>query len=177
MEYSKRVYLIGSRGCGKTSVGVGLARRLKSRFTDTDALLCEMQGKSVADIVEAEGWDVFRDYESAALIKATEGDTLVIATGGGMVLREQNRSFMREHGVVVFIDVPPAELARRLSVDPLDKQRPSLTGKSLIDEIAEVLAERMHLYMESAQITVDGTQTVEEIIDNIVELLETKPDS
>lgn len=92
-----------------------------------------------------------------------------------MVLREQNRLAMRENGIVVFINVPPAELARRLSADPLEAQRPSLTGKSLVDEIAEVLDARMHLYLESAHITIDGTQKVKEIIDNIIELLETKP--
>lgn len=175
MECSKRIYLIGSRGCGKTSVGVGLAKRLECDFTDTDALLCEMQGRSVSEIVDAEGWEAFRDCESAALVEATGDKVQVIATGGGMVLREQNRTFMRKHGVVIFIDVPPVELARRLSADPLDAQRPSLTGKSLVDEIKEVLAARMHLYVESAHITVDGTWSVEELIDNIMELLETKP--
>lgn len=175
MECSKRIYLIGSRGCGKTSVGVGLAKRLGCSFIDTDAFLCEMQGKSVSEIVEAEGWHAFRDCESDALIAATGDTAQVIATGGGMVLRDQNRMFMREHGVVIFIDVPPTELARRLNADPLDAQRPSLTGKTLVDEIKEVLAARMHLYEESSHITVDGTQSVEEIIDNIMELLETKP--
>lgn len=175
MEFSKRIYLIGSRGCGKTSVGLGLAKRLGCSFIDTDAYLCEMQGKSVTEIVEAEGWDAFRDCESAALIAATREKAQILATGGGMVLREQNRIFMREHGVVIFIDVPASELARRLSADPLDAQRPSLTGKCLVDEIKEVLAARMHLYVDSAHITIDGTQSVEGIIDNIMELLETKP--
>ncbi|WP_290918983.1 shikimate kinase AroL [Halodesulfovibrio sp.] len=175
MDSRTRIYLIGSRGCGKTSVGVGLAERLGGGFIDTDALLCEMQGKSVAEIVEADGWDTFRDFESEALLAATSQSVQVIATGGGMVLREQNRLAMRENGIVVFINVPPAELARRLSADPLEAQRPSLTGKSLVDEIAEVLDARMHLYLESAHITIDGTQKVKEIIDNIIELLETKP--
>ncbi|WP_430734481.1 shikimate kinase AroL [Halodesulfovibrio aestuarii] len=156
-------------------MGNELAKRLSCGFTDTDALLSEMQGRSVTEIVEAEGWDAFRDCESAALIAATENKPQVIATGGGIVLREKNRVVMREHGVVIFIDVPPSELARRLSADPLDAQRPSLTGKSLVDEINEVLAARLHLYVESAHITVDGTRSVEEIVDNIMELLETKP--
>jgi len=177
VEQNIRIYLIGSRGCGKTSVGTGLAERLGGGFVDTDALLCEMQGRSVADIVEIDGWDVFRDCESEALAAATEQGARVVATGGGMVLREQNRTLMRENGIVVFLNVPPQELARRLSADPLDAQRPSLTGKSLVDEIAEVLDARMHLYMESAHITVDGAQQVEEIIDNIIELLETDSDS
>lgn len=175
MQQVKRIYLIGSRGSGKTSVGKGLAQKLLWDFVDTDAYLCESQGKTVEEIVEAGGWETFRDCESSALVEASEGEMRIIATGGGMVLRAQNREFMRNHGVVVFLDVPAQELARRLRADPLDAQRPSLTDKPLLEEIKEVLAARLELYMESAHIAVDGAQGVGEIIDNILELLETKP--
>ena len=73
----------------------------------------------------------------------------VVATGGGMVLAEENRRFMRETGRVFFLDVPVAELVRRLSRNPLEAQRPSLTGKSLTEEVADVLAQRLPLYEEA----------------------------
>lgn len=177
MTESKRVYIIGSRGCGKTSVGSGLAEQLGWNFIDTDELLCSTAERTVRQIVEDEGWDTFRDYESQALVTASKTALSVIATGGGMVLREQNCSFMREHGLVVFLDVPAEELGRRLGADPLDAQRPSLTGKNMVDEVREVLAQRMPLYTKCAHVRVDGSQSVRKIIDNIVELLETKSDS
>ena len=177
MTRLQRIYIIGSRGCGKTSVGGGLAGHLGWKFIDTDELLCSTAERTVSEIVEADGWDTFRDYESEALVSASKTAQSVIATGGGMVLRKQNCSFMREHGLVVFLDVPAEELGRRLSTDPLDAQRPSLTGKSMVDEVREVLTERMPLYTECAHVRIDGSQSVRKIIDNIVELLETKSDS
>ena len=174
MQHNKRIYLVGSRGSGKTSVGKALAQRLAWDFVDTDALLCEMQGKSIAEIVEAEGWEAFRDYESLALLVASKDSEQIVATGGGMILREKNRVAMRESGVVIFLEVPPEELARRLGADPLEAQRPSLTGKTLLAEVKEVLLARQQLYEDSAHITVDGAQTIKEIIDNIMALLETK---
>jgi len=170
---TKRIFLTGSRGSGKTSVGKELAKRLGWQFVDTDELLCKMQGRAVAEIVETEGWDAFRNYESEALEEAAKLEPCVIATGGGMVLREKNRIHMRSNGVVVFLDVPVAELARRLGNDPLESQRPSLTGKSLADEIQEVLDARISLYEGTAHVQVDGAQPVNKIIDNILELLDT----
>lgn len=174
MQHTKQIYLVGSRGSGKTSVGKILAQQLAWGFVDTDALLCEMQGKCIAKIVEAEGWDLFRDYESAALLAASKESKHVVATGGGIILREKNRDIMRTHGVVIFLEVPPEELVRRLSADPLEAQRPSLTGKSLLDEVKEVLSVRQKLYEDSAHIIVDGSKPIKAIIDNIMELLETK---
>ena len=174
---AKHVYLTGSRGSGKTSVGKGLAARLGVDFIDTDALLCSMQERTVAEIVEAEGWDAFRAYETQALAKASESSAAVIATGGGIVTRDENCKLMKQGGLVFFIDVPVEELARRLSANPEAAQRPSLTGAGLVEEIRQVLAERMEMYTACADITVDGAQSVEKIIDNIVELLDNNRDS
>lgn len=160
------IYLTGPRACGKTSLGRSLAAALGLPFVDTDHRLRERSGEEVAAIVAREGWDGFRRRESAILREvvaeleaapagksATDGTAPVwrgvVATGGGMVLAEENRRFMRETGRVFFLDVPVAELVRRLSRNPLEAQRPSLTGKSLTEEVADVLTQRLPLYEEA----------------------------
>lgn len=160
------IYLTGPRACGKTSLGRELAAALDLPFIDTDHRLRERSGEEVAAIVAREGWEGFRRRESAILREvAAELETArpdepgadenipiwrgVVATGGGMVLAEENRRFMRETGRVFFLSIPVPELVRRLSSDPLEAQRPSLTGKSLTEEVADVLARRLPLYEEA----------------------------
>ncbi|WP_313082206.1 shikimate kinase AroL, partial [Atlantibacter sp.] len=107
------LFLVGPRGCGKTTVGQGLAASLGFHFVDNDRWLLEQSGATVAEIVEQEGWPGFRVRESQALQAVTQPAT-VIATGGGMVLAEANRMFMRNHGAVIYLQVPAETLAERL---------------------------------------------------------------
>ncbi len=111
------IFLVGPRACGKTTIGRLLAQRLALPFIDTDHYLLEQAGRTVAEIVEAEGWPGFRKRESDALraVTAIHPQGAVIATGGGMVLDEQNRIFMREQGHVFYLSVPVEALAARLS--------------------------------------------------------------
>lgn len=160
------IYLTGPRACGKTSLGRELATSLSLPFIDTDHRLRERSGEEVAAIVAREGWEGFRERESAILREvaaeleaAADGEATagrnhpawrgVVATGGGMVLAEENRRFMRETGRVLYLSVPVPELVRRLSNDPQEAQRPSLTGKSLTEEVADVLARRLPFYEEA----------------------------
>ncbi|MCG8529636.1 MAG: shikimate kinase AroL [Desulfovibrionales bacterium] len=177
MNAEEHIFLTGARGSGKTSVGKGLAARLGYGFVDTDALLCAMQQRTVEQIVAAEGWEAFRTYETTALDAAIKHGRSVIATGGGIITQERNCALMQRHGHVVFLDVSPKELARRLEADPEDAQRPSLTGAGLVEEIGQVLAERMAKYTACADNIVDGDQPVDKIIDNIMELLDNNRDS
>jgi len=154
------LFLIGPRGSGKTTVGRRLAKRLHVDFLDTDARIVETAGVDVASIVAAKGWEGFRDLESVALdeacLLALEANGLVIATGGGMVLREANRERMRDAGLVIYLKGDVATLAGRLRRSPLSGQRPALTDKSLEDEIAQVLAEREPLYQACAHAVLDA---------------------
>ena len=88
---------------------------------------------------------------------------LVWATGGGMVLAEANRRYMREHGRVFFLSAPVEVLAARLRRNPLEAQRPSLTGKSLDDEVREVLEARLPLYRDAAHHELDARQSITEL--------------
>ena len=166
------IFLVGARACGKTTVGKALAKKLKLPFAETDQHLLDNAGRSVDQIVEAEGWAGFRQRESAALREVTNARTHggVISTGGGMVLAEANRVFMRQYGMVVFLDAPVEVLAERLGRNPLSSQRPSLTGKGLVEEIGDVLKERRPLYEAAAHHIVDATRPLSSICRHIADL-------
>ncbi len=161
------IFLIGPRGSGKTSLGIALARELGFSFADTDDLVRGEAGLDVAGIVAAEGWEGFRRRESAAL-RVAACSRSVTATGGGMVLDPANRVFLHANGVVVYLRTPPAELRRRLTVDLKPGQRPSLTGKDPLEELAAVLAEREPLYREAAHIIVDAARPLEDLAKEVL---------
>ncbi|MBX4132933.1 shikimate kinase AroL [Frischella sp. Ac48] len=146
---NKTIYLVGARAAGKTTMGRLLAEKLNYSFVDTDIYLFETTHRTVAEIVEKEGWEGFRKRESQVLKDVTQ-PCRVIATGGGMILAEQNRQYMQKMGIVFFLSAPAKILAQRLMKDPNVAQRPSLTGLSIVDEMEKVLEERHHLYMDSA---------------------------
>ena len=162
------IFLVGARASGKTTVGRALARRLGLPFVDTDAAVTSAAGKTVAAIVAAKGWPAFRQQESAALratvAKYPQG--AVIATGGGMVLAVENRRFMRERGVVFYL-----EATARLRRNPLEAQRPSLTGKGVAAEMKQVLAHRAPLYLEAAHHRLDAALPLEHLCEAAAALL------
>ncbi len=135
------IFLIGPRGCGKTTVGHALARAQHFQFSDTDHRLQAHEQRTVAEIVQAEGWARFRELETLSLKAVTLPNT-VIATGGGIVLAEGNRQFMRENGVVIYLQASVSALIDRLEAYPKAEQRPTLTGKPVREEVGEVLAQR-----------------------------------
>ncbi|WP_034946990.1 shikimate kinase AroL [Erwinia oleae] len=164
------LYLIGARGCGKTTVGQKLADALGYAFCDTDRHLQQVSGRSVEQIVAAEGWQSFRQQETLALHAVTAPDT-VIATGGGMVLAPENCRYMREHGQVIYLNAEAGILAARLEADPEQAQRPTLTGRPIVDEVDEVLAARDTLYQNAAHRVVNAMQSPEGVIEEIITLL------
>lgn len=165
------IFLIGPRGCGKTTIGHALARARHYQFTDTDHALQEREQRTVATIVEQEGWARFRELESEALEAATRPQT-VVATGGGIILAEGNRQFMRENGVVIYLQVPVAALIERLEAYPKTEQRPTLTGKPVRDEVGEVLAQREALYRATAHHIIDATATPDDVVGQILATLQ-----
>ncbi len=116
-----------------------LARARHFQFSDTDHRLQAHEQRTVAEIVQAEGWARFRELETLSLKAVTLPNT-VIATGGGIVLAEGNRQFMRENGVVIYLQASVSALIDRLEAYPKAEQRPTLTGKPVREEVGEVLA-------------------------------------
>ncbi|MEC3988783.1 shikimate kinase AroL [Proteus mirabilis] len=160
------IYLIGPRGAGKTTVGKALSLSLDYQFIDTDNWITDKYQQTISSMVEAEGWDVFRQLESDALIQVSQPNQ-VISTGGGIVLAEKNRVYMKNSGVIVYLQASLETLVERLSQDPNEAQRPSLTGKTLVSEIHDVLIKREPLYMQCADIIVDAGLSINDIIEVI----------
>ncbi|WP_075180428.1 shikimate kinase AroL [Pantoea sp. 1.19] len=164
------LFLIGARGCGKTTVGHALANALGYAFRDTDHHLQQMTQKSVADVVAEEGWEGFRHRESTALVAVSQPDT-VIATGGGMVLALHNRRFMREQGKVIWLAADAEVLAARLTAWPEEGQRPTLTGRPIAEEMRQIVREREALYRQTAHLVVDAMQPPEQVVAQVRERL------
>lgn len=150
--------LVGARGSGKTTVGRMIARRLRRPFFDTDVLVEERAGQPIREIFAAWGEPRFRDLESEALEACAQWPGAVLATGGGIVLREQNRRALKALGFVVWLAADPDVLARRLGSNPnAVRNRPALTAAGTLAELADVAAARAPLYRDVADAIIDTT--------------------
>lgn len=161
------IFLIGARGCGKTTVGQKLAEACQSAFIDTDLILQQRANKTIAEIVAKEGWPAFRALETRTLQSVAEPKS-VIATGGGIILAPVNREFLRENGIVIYLKAPVSVLAGRLEAFPEESQRPTLTGKPISEEVREILAQRDALYRETAHCVVDAACEPDEVVAQIL---------
>ena len=162
------ILLTGFMGAGKTTVGKKLAKRLGYFFIDTDREIEKEQGCRITEIFKYGGEECFRDLETDILQKLQTKQNLVIATGGGMVLRNENRSLMQSLGTRVYLKVELQELMRRLKKD---KKRPLLQKSKPEEHILEMLQQRKSIY-EEAECIIDTTdlsphQMVTEIIRKI----------
>lgn len=165
------IYLIGSRAVGKSSVGVDLARKLDFEFLDTDVLIVEKCGKSVADIVEQEGWPSFREYEQGILSNLMDRHGCVVATGGGAILHRLVWPDLRRNGFVVWLQADLEILCKRIVASQRsESQRPSLTGKDIQLELKEVLEERNPLYKDTADCIIDSGALM--VYDTVLEIVE-----
>lgn len=177
LDEAPSVFLVGCRGSGKSSVGRCLAGDLECGFADTDRMVESLTGTTIAKYFAEAGEPAFRDRESEALQtvihRAAAGERLVVATGGGIVLRRANVAAMRASGVVVWLSVPAPVLRRRIDEDPATAStRPSLTGGSSAGEVEKVLAEREPLYRGAADLELDaGSLSAGELSRRIVDWL------
>ena len=167
---TQAIFMVGARGAGKTTVGSALAQALGYQFIDTDLFMQQAAQMSVAQIVEQEGWLGFRRRESIALQAVTQPSTIV-ATGGGAILAEENRHFMRQHGTVIYLCAPASVLAQRLEEFPEEGQRPTLTGRPIAEEMLEVLAAREALYRETAHYVMDACADPQQVVEQILAVL------
>ncbi len=170
---TRNVILIGARGCGKTTVGRELARRLGWPFVDTDAEIQAAAGRCIREIFAQDGAPAFRDLEEHAVAAACRGGPRVLSVGGGAVLREANRGALRAAGVCIWLTAPPEELYRRSQADPHGGDtRPPLTEHAGVAEVECLLAERTPLYAATAEHVLETQRrAVNEVVDAILTLL------
>lgn len=170
-----RVTLIGYRGSGKSTVAAILATRLNTSWSDADAVLEERAGCGIAQLIRDRGEASFRELEAVVLTDLLAGEEGIVATGGGVVLRPDNRALLRRSGrPVIWLDVPADVVRARLAADPLTAiRRPALSGADPLEEVATALADREPLYRESADLRVDaGAESAAGLADRIVAWLE-----
>lgn len=151
------IFLIGYRGTGKTTVGRVLAGRLGWAFVDADDRIEAAAGKSIRDIFAAEGEAGFRDREAATLADLCALRNHVVATGGGVVLRAENRERLRAAGFVAWLTADADTAFARLRGDPTTAaRRPDLTPGGGLDEVRTLLAAREPLYRGCADFAADA---------------------
>jgi shikimate kinase len=146
--------LIGFMGSGKSSVGRLLATNLGFRFVDTDALVIRASGMPIADLFAQQGEAAFRDYEADALASLLGHSSLVVATGGGIVIREGNRALLHRLGLVVGLTATVEVIFDRVS---RNNKRPLLQTPNPHGTIADLLAERSPIYSATADLLIDTT--------------------
>lgn len=172
------IYLVGMMGAGKTTVGELLAKEMGYKFFDTDSLITQIAGKSIADIFAEDGEPTFRGLESQVLGEISSYARLVVATGGGIVMNPQNWSYLHQ-GLVIWLDVPISILVARLQNDTQTaNQRPLLetTNQSSNSEqrLQDIFIQRQEMYAQAdLKISISALQTPLIVKDQILELIPT----
>jgi shikimate kinase len=150
---NRHLFLIGMQGCGKSSLGKRAARETGTPFVDTDALVVQSSGCSVNEFFDQYGEPAFRQAETNLLVQLTRAKPMVVSTGGGMVLREENRHIMRSWGTIVLIDRPLEDILGDIKLD----RRPDLRPGGL-EEVERVYRERIPIYRALADVTLRNDQ-------------------
>ena len=163
------IFLVGMMGAGKTSVGRVLAKRLRKTFYDSDHVIEDRTGVKIPVIFEIEGEVGFRVRESAIVDELTALRDIVLATGGGAVLSEENRDRLKTRGTVVYLRASVRDLLSRTSHD---KNRPLLQAADPRARLTELYEKRDPLYREVAHLTVDsGNQSLTSLVNRLCQLL------
>jgi len=169
----KRIFLIGYMGAGKTTVGKGLANRLKLSFIDLDTYIESRHHKTVREIFEEKGEDAFRNIEKTMLREVAEFEDVLIATGGGAPCFSDNVEFMNSVGTTIYLKVSVKELAARL--ETCKQTRPVLknrSGESLVAFISESLEKREPFYSKANVVFDVDKMLTKSDVDNIINALE-----
>ena len=164
----KRVFIVGPMGVGKTTVGKLLASELGLRFLDSDREIERRTGTNISWIFDVEGEKGFRDREEQVLEDLTNETNVLIATGGGAVLRERNRENLKIRGLVIYLNADLTLLVKRTKDET---KRPLLKGKSAKKVLEKILRERGSLYKEVSDLEVKVTE--KSIKNTVAEILRT----
>ena len=162
--------LVGMMGSGKTTMGRALARHLGKFFVDSDEEIIKRTGVTIPHIFDVEGEPGFRQREAAALRDLVKRDNMVLATGGGAVLDEQNRALLRQNGIVIYLKAGVHDLWQRTRHD---RNRPLLQTGDAHAKLMELFRQRDPLYQQVADIVIQsGRQSVHALMLRLVDEIE-----
>ena len=164
-----KVFLIGPMGTGKSSTGKDLSRELGLNFQDTDKLVESSENKSISEIFEVNNEEYFRQKEMEALIEASKLENVVVATGGGIVEKEDNRDILEREKNVIFLD---SSIERQFEKTKNSNKRPLLNDTNKIDILRKLYEKRRLFYENTAdlKISMDGLEK-SEVIKKIINFL------
>ena len=163
------IFFVGLMGAGKTTIGKLLAKKLKKTFFDTDHEIEKKLGVKVSVIFELEGEEGFRKRETQMIDELSSKKDIILATGGGAILSEQNRALLKERGKVIYLNAKPQHLVKRMAYD---KDRPLLKQGNMLETLNQLYKDRHPLYLNVASFVVDtGQQKTQTIINKIESLL------
>ena len=167
---SGNLILVGMMGSGKTTIGRTLAKHLDKIFVDSDEEVQQRTGVTIPHIFDVEGEAGFRLRESAAISELMKRDNMVLATGGGAILAEQNRDMLRQNGIVVYLRANVHDLWLRTRHD---RNRPLLQTDDPRAKLTELFEQRDPLYQQAADIVVQsGKQSVQALMLHLVDEIE-----
>ncbi|MBO5483903.1 MAG: shikimate kinase [Lachnospiraceae bacterium] len=168
-KLTEHIFLIGFMGVGKTSVSRALSRKLGVREIDTDALIVEQEGMSIARIFEERGEEAFRQTETELLDQVSELSPCIVSCGGGMALRSENVEKMKRQGKIILLSAVPETIYEHVKDST---HRPLLNGNMNVEYIAQLLAARMPGYRAAADIEVRTDElSPRQVAEKITELI------
>jgi len=156
MPKNNNIYLVGPMAAGKSTIGKLLARRLNKTFYDTDAEIIKCTGVEISLIFELEGEEGFRSRETDKLKALSALNGVVIATGGGIVLKEENRKVLKETGSIIYLQ---CSVEQQLSRTKFDTKRPLLQTNNPREKLEELMQLRVPIYESIADIVISTNKT------------------
>lgn len=149
---TRHIFIIGMPGSGKSSLGRRVANNMHLPYIDMDQRITQAMGCTTQEIFDRYGEQAFRNAETNTLIELTRAEPGIVSTGGGTVLREDNRAIMRNHGIIVLIDRPLEDILSDIKLD----RRPLLAQKGL-GEVERLYHERIDIYRDVADAVLDNS--------------------
>ncbi|MFA5931660.1 MAG: shikimate kinase [archaeon] len=173
----EKLFLIGYRGTGKTTLGKKVSNKLGYEFIDLDELIVKNAKKTIPEIFSTQGESAFREYETNALKQVLEKEKIIVACGGGIITKDENIELMKKNGVVCLLTASPHTIFKRIYTD---RNRPALTNKNPLEEIIFMLEKRKSAYEKAKDFEVTTergkkSEQLEKIITKYLEKITENP--